>query len=150
MTKMINISGKDIVTRTAIAEGKILLSERTISAVKKKTVKKGDVLTVSQIVGIQAAKDTANILPLCHQIPLFSVDITFKVQKESIVTRTTIIADYRTGVEMEALTAVSVAALTVYDMVKAIDKDVSIENIYLESKEGGKSGRYERSKEKTR
>jgi len=123
MTKMINISGKDIVTRTAIAEGKILLSERTISAVKKKTVKKGDVLTVSQIVGIQAAKDTANILPLCHQIPLFSVDITFKVQKESIVTRTTIIADYRTGVEMEALVGTAATLLSIWDMVKYLEKD---------------------------
>lgn len=123
MTKMINISGKDIVTRTAIAEGKILLCKRTIDAVKKKTVKKGDVLTVSQIAGIQAAKDTANILPLCHQIPLFSVDITFKVQKESIVARTTIIADYRTGVEMEALVGTAAALLSIWDMVKYLEKD---------------------------
>lgn len=123
MTKMIDISEKDTVTRTAVAEGKILLSERTINAVKKKTVKKGDVLTVSQIAGIQAAKDTANILPLCHQIPLFSVDINFKIQKNGIAARTTVVADYRTGVEMEALIGTATALLSVWDMVKYLEKD---------------------------
>jgi cyclic pyranopterin monophosphate synthase len=123
MTKMIDISEKDIVRRTAIAEGKIFLSERTISAINKKTVKKGDVLTVSQIAGIQAAKDTANILPLCHQIPLFSVDINFKVQNDGVVSRTTVVADYRTGVEMEALVGTTAALLSVWDMVKYLEKD---------------------------
>jgi cyclic pyranopterin phosphate synthase len=123
MTKMINISEKETVTRTAVAEGEILLSEKTIGAVKKKTVKKGDVLTVSQIAGIQAAKDTANILPLCHQIPLFSVDVNFKVQKDGIVARTTVVADYRTGVEMEALVGTAAALLSVWDMVKYLEKD---------------------------
>jgi len=123
MTKMVNISEKETVTRTAVAEGKILLSERTIGAVKKKTVKKGDVLTVSQVAGIQAAKDTSNILPLCHQIPLFSVDVTFKVQKDGIVARTTVVADYRTGVEMEALVGTAAALLSVWDMVKYLEKD---------------------------
>ena len=123
MTKMVNISEKETVTRTAVAEGKILLSERTIGAVKKKTVKKGDVLTVSQVAGIQAAKDTANILPLCHQIPLFSVDVNFKVQKDGIVARTTVVADYRTGVEMEALVGTAAALLSVWDMVKYLEKD---------------------------
>ena len=123
MTKMVNISEKETVTRTAVAEGKILLSERTIGAVKKKTVKKGDVLTVSQVAGIQAAKDTANILPLCHQIPLFSVDINLKVQKDGIVARTTVVADYRTGVEMEALVGTAAALLSVWDMVKYLEKD---------------------------
>jgi cyclic pyranopterin phosphate synthase len=123
MTKMVNISEKETVTRTAVAEGKILLSERTIGAVKKKTVKKGDVLTVSQIAGIQAAKDTANILPLCHQIPLFSVDVNFKVQKDGVVARTTVVADYRTGVEMEALVGTAAALLSVWDMVKYLEKD---------------------------
>jgi len=123
MTKMVNISEKETVTRTAVAEGKILLSEKTIGAVKKKTVKKGDVLTVSQIAGIQAAKDTANILPLCHQIPLFSVDVNFKVQKDGIVARTTVVADYRTGIEMEALVGTAAALLSVWDMVKYLEKD---------------------------
>lgn len=123
MTKMVDISGKDTVTRTAVAEGKILLSERTIGAVKKKTVKKGDVLTVSQIAGIQAAKDTANILPLCHQIPLFSVGIDFMVRKDGIVARTTVVADYRTGVEMEALVGTATALLSIWDMVKYLEKN---------------------------
>jgi len=123
MTKMVNICEKETVTRTAIAEGKILLSERTISAVRKKTVKKGDVLTVSQIAGIQAAKNTASILPLCHQIPLFSVDVDFKVQRDGIIARTTVVADYRTGVEMEALVGTAAALLSVWDMVKYLEKD---------------------------
>ena len=123
MTKMINISGKDTVTRTAVAEGKILLKESTIGAVRKGTVKKGDVLTVSQIAGIQAAKETADILPLCHQIPLFSVDINFSIKKDGIVARTTVVADYRTGVEMEALVGTATALLSVWDMVKYLEKD---------------------------
>ena len=123
MTKMINIEGKEIVTRTAVAEGKIILSGKTIRAVKGKKVKKGDVLTVSQIAGIQAAKDTANILPLCHQIPLLSVVVNLKVQKDGIVARTTVIAEYRTGVEMEALVGTTAALLSVWDMVKYLEKD---------------------------
>ncbi len=123
MTKMVNIEGKEIVTRTAVAEGKIILSRKTISAVKGKKVKKGDVLTISQIAGIQAAKDTANILPLCHQIPLLLVDVNLKIQKDGIVARTTVIADYRTGVEMEALVGTTAALLSVWDMVKYLEKD---------------------------
>jgi len=123
MTKMVNIEGKEIVTRTAVAEGKIILSGKTIRAVKGKKVKKGDVLTVSQIAGIQAAKDTANILPLCHQIPLLSVVVNLKVQKDGIVARTTVIAEYRTGVEMEALVGTTAALLSVWDMVKYLEKD---------------------------
>lgn len=123
MTKMINIGEKETVARTAVAEGKILLNEGTIRAVKKKRVKKGDVLTVSQVAGIQAAKDTANILPLCHQIPLFSVDINFKVQRDGIVARTKVTADYKTGVEMEALVGTAAALLSIWDMVKYLEKD---------------------------
>lgn len=123
MTKMINIEGKETVTRTAVAEGRILLTEKTINAIRGKKVKKGDVLTVSQIAGIQAAKDTANTLPLCHQIPLLSVDVNLKVQKDGIIARTTVIADYRTGVEMEALVGTATALLSVWDMVKYLEKD---------------------------
>lgn len=123
MTKMVDVSGKPILKRRAVAEGQLKLRADTVKKILEGKVKKGDVITVSQVAGIQAAKGTADIIPLCHQIPLSSVDIQFEFGKDRITARTTVVTNNVTGVEMEALVGTSVALLNIWDMVKYLEKD---------------------------
>ena len=144
---MVDVSGKSDTTRRAVAKATLRMKSETIIAIKKSAVKKGDVLAVARVAGIMAAKKTPDLIPLCHKLAISSAAIDFYfVDDVTLSIRSEVVCKGATGVEMEALTAASVAALTVYDMVKAIDRGMTIENIYLESKEGGKSGRYERNK----
>ena len=140
--EMVDVSKKDNSDRIAIASGLIELNNATIRLLEVGTLKKGDVLTVAKIAGIQASKKTASLIPLCHNINLNNIDIEFKIdnQENKIYCQSTISCSGKTGVEMEALTAVSVALLTIYDMCKASDKNMIISEIKLIEKHGGKSG----------
>jgi cyclic pyranopterin monophosphate synthase len=131
---MVDVSSKDIVKRTASACGKIVLQKETIDLVRANLLKKGDVLAVAKIAGIMAAKKTEELIPLCHCLNLEHVDLTFNIVDDGIEIISRVITSGKTGVEMEALTAVSVAALTIYDMCKAVDKKMKIENVYLVEK----------------
>jgi cyclic pyranopterin monophosphate synthase len=131
---MVDVSAKEIVRRTASAYGKIVLQKTTIDLVKSNLLKKGDVLAVAKIAGIMAAKKTEELIPLCHCLNLEHVDINFNIVGDGIEIISQVITSGKTGVEMEALTAVAVAALTVYDMCKAVDKKMKIENVYLVEK----------------
>jgi cyclic pyranopterin phosphate synthase len=128
---MVDVSTKPAVRREAVATGKIVLAAETVKLVRSNGLKKGDVLCVARIAGIQAAKQTQLLIPLCHQIPLSKVQIDFDVQERAVLITATAITNAPTGVEMEALTAVSVAALTIYDMCKAVDKKMRIEGVKL-------------------
>lgn len=141
---MVEIGDKDITKRKAIATGKILMKQATIEKVKEGLIKKGDVLSVAQIAGIMGAKRTSDIIPMCHNIPLSSVEMDFEFKNDSIIIKAETKTTGKTGVEMESLTAVSIACLTIYDMCKAIDKDMEIMDIKLLEKTGGKSGKYKR------
>jgi cyclic pyranopterin phosphate synthase len=142
--KMVDVSGKEATLRTAVAGGTVILNEETFKLVEAGRMKKGDVLSVSQVAGIMAAKKNSDLIPMCHPIALTGVDIAFALDrdKHTIDITATVRCKGETGVEMEALTAVSVTALTIYDMCKAAQKDIVIENIRLISKSGGKSGDY--------
>ena len=144
--RMVDVSNKTETVRRAVARATIRMKPETMKAIKESTIKKGDVLSVARVAGIMAAKKTPDLIPLCHPLAISYAGIDFSFVDDSTLSiRSEVICTGATGVEMEALTAVSVAALTVYDMAKAIDRGMTIENIYLESKEGGKSGRYERN-----
>ncbi|MEA5057686.1 MAG: cyclic pyranopterin monophosphate synthase MoaC [Anaerotignum propionicum] len=147
--KMVSVEEKKDTLRIARAIGEIVVSAETFERVKTGGIKKGDVLTVAQVAGIIGAKRTSDIIPMCHPLNLTGVDLKFNMMDETNTIQITAIAKVigKTGVEMEALTAVSVAALTIYDMCKAIDKEMVIQNIYLAEKTGGKSGHYLRTKE---
>ncbi len=136
--KMVDVSAKGVTTRRAIASCRVLLSTETIEALRSRTNPKGDPLEIARIAGIMAAKKTPELIPLCHQINLSKVNVTADIREFGIHIEAEAITDAKTGVEMEALTAVSVAALTVYDMCKAVQKDIEITDIRLESKTGGK------------
>ena len=142
--KMVDVTEKSATHRTAIAAGEIHMRQETLSQIKAGTMKKGDVLAVSQVAGIQAAKHTWELIPMCHPLPLTGIDITFHLSEDPCMVEITATESCTgvTGVEMEALSAVSVAALTIYDMCKAVQKDMQITNIRLLSKSGGKSGDY--------
>ena len=142
--RMVDVSGKDITHRVAVAEGIISVSCEVMDAIKGNKVKKGDVLTVSQVAGIMGTKRTPDLIPMCHPLSLTNAEITFEVDEEACEIKAICraVTDGRTGVEMEALTGVSTALLTVYDMCKAIDKRMVIKEIHLVSKEGGKSGQF--------
>jgi len=131
---MVDIGSKEIQHRIAKASGKISLKGETMKAISENQMKKGDVLTVAQIAGINAAKETGKLIPLCHNIVLDKVSVTFTLKKDSVLAESEISCTGRTGVEMEALTAVSLALLTVYDMCKAIDKEMVISDIRLTEK----------------
>ena len=131
---MVNVSAKPKVKRTAIASGKIFLSTQTIELIKDNQIKKGDVITVAKIAGIQAAKQTAYTIPLCHNIEIDFVGIDFTINSDNIFIECTTVCTDKTGIEMEALTGVSIAALTIYDMCKAVDKKMIISDIKLEKK----------------
>ena len=141
--RMVDIGGKTVTERTATARGSVIVSRQTLGIIENGQAKKGDVLSIARLAGIMAAKKTPEIIPLCHPLLLtgITVDRT-PVRPDRIDIEATVKLAGRTGVEMEALTAVSVAALTVYDMVKATDKSMRITDIRLTHKEGGKSGAY--------
>lgn len=132
--QMVNVGNKDIVHREAIAEGIIILPKSTLEMIKQFEIKKGDVLAVAQIAGIQAAKQTSSLIPLCHPLLLNHVEVKFEFLENGIKVQSNVKCDGRTGVEMEALTAVSVALLTIYDMCKAVDKNMIISEIKLKEK----------------
>ena len=141
---MVDVSAKPATERMAVAEGCVRMSPKTLNAILKGNAKKGDVLGVARIAGIMAAKRTHDLIPLCHPLALtkVAVDITPSRTESSLVVRASVSVLGQTGVEMEALTAVSVACLTIYDMAKALDRGMVIERIRLLEKTGGKSGRY--------
>ncbi|MDQ6694974.1 MAG: cyclic pyranopterin monophosphate synthase MoaC [Chloroflexota bacterium] len=141
---MVDVSGKDLTERIAIARGDVRLQPITIALVRDGKASKGDVLAVARVAGIMAAKKTSDLIPLCHQIALTSVKVEFGFQEWGIEVEARAATVGPTGVEMEALTAVSVAALTIYDMLKAVERGITISNIRLERKEGGRSGVWER------
>jgi cyclic pyranopterin phosphate synthase len=143
--RMVDVSGKDVTTRSACATGRVLLSADAVAALRGGTVPKGDALAVARIAGIMGAKRTPDLVPLCHPIGLHSVTVELTVTDAGVdITATARTAD-RTGVEMEALTAVSVAGLALIDMVKAIDPGGTITDVRVEWKEGGKTGRWTRA-----
>ena len=141
---MVDISEKNITTRSAFASCIVFLSEKAYQLVKKNQIEKGNVLNIAKIAAISASKKTHDLIPLCHQIPLSKVDVEFILndKKNTIKIQSTALTDWKTGVEMEALTAVSIASLTIYDMCKSVDKSIKITDIKLDKKTGGKSGSY--------
>jgi len=146
--RMVDVGDKASTSRIAVAEGHVTLSEAALRAVVERTAKKGDVLTIAQIAGITGAKRTADLVPLCHPLSLSGVDVGFVVDEvhSRVVCTATVRTEGRTGVEMEALTAVSAALLTVYDMLKAVDRTMTISGIALLHKSGGRSGAWTRDR----
>lgn len=139
---MVEVTEKNNTSRIAIAQGYIRMKPETIQAIQNEHIQKGNVLSVAQIAGIMGAKKTSDLIPMCHQLMLTGVDLYFLIEDTGILIESTVKTVGKTGVEMEALTAVSIAALTIYDMCKAIDKDMVIEKTRLIKKIGGKSGEY--------
>jgi len=139
---MVDVGGKNLTERIAVASGKIFVSDKIYSAIESGNSKKGDVLGVARIAGIMAAKKTSEIIPLCHPLPLSHCSLNFEMlpEKSAVKVIATVKTTWSTGVEMEALHAVSVALLTIYDMCKAVDKKMTLGEIHLEKKCGGKSG----------
>ncbi|CUR57464.1 molybdenum cofactor biosynthesis protein C [metagenome] len=142
--RMVDVTAKDVTARTASATGRVLVSRAVIDLLRGEGVPKGDALAVARIAGIMGAKQTPALIPLCHPLAVSGVTVDLAVTDESVDITATVRTTDRTGVEMEALTAVSVAALTVVDMVKAVDKAAVITDIRVESKTGGKSGPWTR------
>jgi len=140
---MVDVSAKAITTRTATAAASVTMQPATLATIAAGTANKGNVLGVARLAGIMAAKRTADLIPLCHPLPIDAVAVDLTPSATAIDITATVRTTGRTGVEMEALTAVSVAALTIYDMCKSIDRAMHIENIRLTHKDGGKSGRFE-------
>ena len=138
--RMVDVADKPVTTRRATAEAWVHLGAEALEQVRSRTAKKGDVLGVAQIAGIQAAKRTGELIPLCHPLPLDAVEVTLAVEGDAVHVVATVTCTGRTGVEMEALTAVSVAALTIYDMLKAVDRGIRVDGVRLLAKEGGRSG----------
>lgn len=145
--KMVDVSGKEKTAREAIARGKITVNQKVIDAIIESNNPKGDVLSTAKIAGIMSAKQTSNLIPLCHPLNLSFVDTQLNINRDGnyIEIEATVRTTEKTGVEMEALTAVSVAALTIYDMCKALDKTMMIDEIRLMKKTGGSSGEYDRN-----
>jgi cyclic pyranopterin monophosphate synthase len=141
---MVDTSEKAITNRRAVASGRVLMSPETVAAIRTDRTPKGDPLETARIAGIMAAKRTADLIPLCHPLPLTHVDVRADLQDTGVYLEAEVTTNAQTGVEMEALTAVSVAALTIYDMCKAVDKAMTVADIRLEVKTGGKSGNYRR------
>ena len=139
-----NISEKKSTFRRAIASGKVIMNHQTLLMITEQRVKKGDVLSIAQLAGIMGAKHTSTLIPLCHPIPIDGVDVELTVEEYGILITSIVHTTWKTGVEMEALTAISASALTLYDMIKAIDKGACITDIQLLEKTGGKSGDWKR------
>ena len=142
---MVDVSGKAVTDRVAVAEGRVVMRADTLALVTEGRAKKGDVLGVARLAGIMGAKKTADLIPLCHPLPITKVALDLEADPAlpGVVVRATVKTGGQTGVEMEALTAVTIACLTIYDMLKAAEKGMRIEGIRLLMKEGGKSGRFE-------
>ena len=138
--RMVDVGQKPTTGREAVAEGRIVMSVDAAAAIRAGAVKKGDVLAVARVAGIMAAKRTADLIPLCHVLPITSAEITLEIGETHVHARATVRVSGQTGVEMEALTAVTVALLTVYDMAKALDRAMRIEGVRLLAKSGGRSG----------
>lgn len=143
--KMVDVSDKPATKRRAVASCRVLMNSTTLASLRDQTNPKGDPLEVARIAGILAAKRTSDLIPLCHQLPLSKVDIQCGIEDYGVFLRAEVVTSAQTGVEMEALTAVTVSALTIYDMCKAVQKDIQISEIQLDLKEGGKSGRFVRN-----
>ncbi len=145
--KMVDVGEKPVNVRTAVAAGRVLVNRETFEKIRSGGMKKGDVLSVAQVAGIMGAKRTPDIIPMCHPILIGGIDMDLSLDEErcSVEIRAEVRCDGKTGVEMEALTAVSVAALTVYDMCKAVQKDMVISDVRLLSKTGGVHGDFERT-----
>lgn len=141
---MVDVSEKPITKRTATASGFVKMQPQTIAAIREHRTPKGDPLETARLAGIMAAKQTSALIPLCHPLPITHADVQAEVKDNGVTLLSTVTTDGKTGVEMEALTAVTVAALTIYDMCKALDKGIEITDIRLESKTGGRSGDFAR------
>src|SRR6266403_2148036 len=142
--KMVDTTEKSITERRAVASARVLMSAETINAIREHRTPKGDPLETARLAGIMAAKRTADLIPLCHPLSLTHIDVQASLEDGGVYLRSEVSTNAQTGVEMEALTAVSIAALTIYDMCKALEKGMTITEIRLETKTGGKSGNYER------
>jgi cyclic pyranopterin phosphate synthase len=142
--RMVDVSGKDVTERTATASGRVLVSARVVELLRGAGVPKGDALAVARIAGIMGAKRTPDLVPLCHPLAVNGVEVDLEVLDDAVAIRATVRTTDRTGVEMEALTAVSVAALTMIDMVKAVDKAATVTDVRVEAKSGGRSGDWTR------
>ena len=146
-SRMVDISDKHVTKRTATASGFVKMQPGTIAAIREHRTPKGDPLETARLAGIMAAKQTATLIPLCHPLGISHADVQITVHDSGVAIESTVTTDGKTGVEMEALTAVSIAALTIYDMCKALDKAIEITDVRLESKTGGRSGDFVRAKE---
>ncbi len=142
--RMVDVSGKDVTARSATATGRVLVSPAVVALLRNDGIPKGDALGVARLAGIMAAKRTPDLVPLCHPLSISGVTVDLQVHDDGVAIAATVRTTDRTGVEMEALTAVSVAALTVIDMVKSVDKAAVITDVRVEEKTGGKSGTYRR------
>ncbi|MES3153182.1 cyclic pyranopterin monophosphate synthase MoaC [Sphingomonas faeni] len=140
--RMVDVGGKAITAREAIASGRITMSAEAAAAIGAGTAKKGDVLAVARVAGIMAAKRTSDLIPLCHPLPLTKVEIDLVIDETGVTATATASTEGKTGVEMEALTAATVTLLTIYDMAKAIDKTMVLSDIRVRAKSGGKSGNW--------
>jgi cyclic pyranopterin phosphate synthase len=143
--RMVDVSGKDVTVRTATASGRVLVSPAVVALLRGGGVPKGDALAVARIAGIQAAKRTPDLVPLCHPIAIHGVEVHLQVTDDAVLVSATVRTADRTGVEMEALTCVAVAGLTVIDMVKAVDRSATITDVRVEAKSGGRSGEWRRT-----
>jgi cyclic pyranopterin phosphate synthase len=143
--RMVDVSGKDLSTREAVATGRVLVSADVVRLLRGEGVPKGDALGVARVAGIMAAKRTPDLVPLCHPLAISGVTVDLDVAEDAVEITATVRTTDRTGVEMEALTSVAVAGLTVIDMVKAVDKAASITDVRLEAKSGGRSGEWRRA-----
>ncbi|MFP6614523.1 MAG: cyclic pyranopterin monophosphate synthase MoaC [Pirellulales bacterium] len=145
-SRMVDVSDKAVSSRGARASGRIRMADTTLELIRDRNVVKGDVLEVSRLAGIMASKQTANLIPLCHPLPLDAVEVNFTfVDEQTIEVQASVQVTAKTGVEMEALAAASVALLTIYDMCKSVDRGMTIERVQLEEKSGGRSGHYQRT-----
>jgi cyclic pyranopterin phosphate synthase len=142
--RMVDTGAKEITARRAVASAHVLMSANTVAALREHRTPKGDPLEAARLAGIMAAKRTSDLIPLCHPLPLTHVDVRANLENGGVALVAEVSTNAQTGVEMEALTAVSIAALTVYDMCKALEKGMTISDVRLESKTGGKSGDYKR------
>ena len=147
--RMVDVGEKPETERVAIASGRVCMAGETIELIRAGRAAKGDVLAVAQVAAVMGAKKTADLIPMCHPLMLTRIDVAFDLRDEEVRVEATVATRGRTGVEMEALTAVATATLTIYDMLKAVDRGMTIEEIRLESKEGGRSGRWSRDTAKT-
>jgi cyclic pyranopterin monophosphate synthase len=142
--RMVDTGSKEVTSRRAVASARVLMARGTVAALREHRTPKGDPLETARLAGIMAAKRTSDLIPLCHPLPITHIDVQARLNDDGVWLEAEVSTNAQTGVEMEALTAVSVAALTVYDMCKALEKGMTITDVRLESKTGGKSGDYSR------